>query len=112
MQTLKFNSINNATIKNIKSVNSKFFHFAVFKSQNITFDNVTFVAPKDSPNTDGIHISMSIDINIMNSVINTGDDCISLGPRSKAVNITNIQCDQHQEWCQNQIMVDSIFKYG
>ncbi|XP_023552934.1 exopolygalacturonase-like [Cucurbita pepo subsp. pepo] len=50
------------------------------------------IAPEDSPNTDGIHISKSTGVTIMNSIISTGDDCISFGPGSKDVNITNVHC--------------------
>lgn len=68
------------------------FHFAVNGCNDITFDHVTALAPADSPNTDGIHISASNGVNILHSTIGTGDDCISLGPGSKYINITNVQC--------------------
>ncbi|XP_038904214.1 exopolygalacturonase-like [Benincasa hispida] len=90
--SMKLTNINTARIRNIKSYNSKLFHFAVHGCHNVMFDHVTVIAPTDSPNTDGIHISSSSGINIMHSVISTGDDCISLGPGSKFINITNIQC--------------------
>ncbi|XP_038904215.1 exopolygalacturonase-like [Benincasa hispida] len=90
--SMKLNNINTMSIKNISSYNSKLFHFAVHGCRDVTFDHVTVVAPADSPNTDGIHISSSSGINIMHSVIGTGDDCISLGPGSKFINITNVQC--------------------
>ncbi|KGN56062.1 hypothetical protein Csa_011481 [Cucumis sativus] len=89
---MKFNNVNTASIKNISSFDSKFFHFAVHASRDVTFDNVTVVAPANSPNTDGIHISTSSGINIMHSTIGTGDDCISLGPGSKMINISNVHC--------------------
>ncbi|KAL0550155.1 hypothetical protein IC582_014657 [Cucumis melo] len=90
--SMKLNNINTASIKNISSYDSKLFHFAVHGSRDVTFDHITVVAPGDSPNTDGIHISSSSGINIMHSTIGTGDDCISLGPGSKSINITNVYC--------------------
>lgn len=123
MQTLKFSAINNATIRNIKSVNSKFFHFIVHESENMTFDNVTLIAPESSSNTDGIHISKSTNINIFNSTMSIGDDCISMGHGSKNINITNVKCgpghgisirslgQDPKELNVTKIMVrDSIFK--
>ncbi|XP_022157633.1 exopolygalacturonase-like [Momordica charantia] len=90
--TLKLTSVNTATIRDITSINSKRIHFNVHGCHDITFDHVTVIAPDKSPNTDGIHISRSTGINIKNSVIGTGDDCISLGPGSKDINITNVHC--------------------
>lgn len=89
---MKLNNISNASIRNISSYNSKLFHFTMHGCHDVTFDHVTIIAPEDSPNTDGIHISSSSGINIMHSLIGTGDDCISLGPGSKFVNITSTQC--------------------
>ncbi|XP_038904218.1 exopolygalacturonase-like [Benincasa hispida] len=90
--SMKLNNINTARIRNIKSYNSKLFHFAMHGCHDVTFDHVTMIAPANSPNTDGIHISSSSGINIMHSMIGTGDDCISLGPGSKFINITNVRC--------------------
>ncbi|XP_022932248.1 exopolygalacturonase-like [Cucurbita moschata] len=90
--SMKLSSVNTARISKITSSNSKFFHFGVHGCRDVTFDHVTVIAPADSPNTDGIHVSKSSGINIMHSVIRTGDDCISLGPGSKFINITDIQC--------------------
>lgn len=85
-------SVNTARIKNIKSFDSKSFHFALIGCNDVVFDDVKVIAPFDSPNTDGIHIFMSTGITIQNSLIATGDDCISLGPGSRTVNITNVHC--------------------
>ena len=89
---MKLFNVNTARIAKITSSNSKLFHFAVHGCRNVTFDHVTVIAPADSPNTDGIHISNSSGVNIMHSVIGTGDDCISLGHGSKFINITDVQC--------------------
>ncbi|RYR01367.1 hypothetical protein Ahy_B06g080244 [Arachis hypogaea] len=52
--------------------------------------NVT--APGDSPNTDGIHVTNSHNVQISDSVIGTGDDCISIVSGSKNILATNITC--------------------
>jgi len=49
-------------------------------------------APYDSPNTDGIHLGNSENIEITNSVIGTGDDCISIGPGDKNISISKVFC--------------------
>ncbi|TXG67441.1 hypothetical protein EZV62_008716 [Acer yangbiense] len=90
--SIRFDFVTNSRINHITSVNSKNFHFNIFSCSNITIQNVHIVAPEDSPNTDGIHIAMSSNIKILNSVIGTGDDCVSMGPGSKNINISNVQC--------------------
>ena len=56
------------------------------------FDQIHIIAPKDSPNTNGIHISSSSNIQILDSTIATGDDCVSMSPSSKNINIRNVTC--------------------
>lgn len=54
--------------------------------------NLKISAPKNSPNTDGIHIGQSNGVEISSSVIGTGDDCVSIGQGSKNINITDVYC--------------------
>ncbi|URD76871.1 Glycosyl hydrolases family 28 [Musa troglodytarum] len=84
--------VTNANISNISLVDSKFFHIHIFESRNITFDSIGINAPGDSPNTDGIHIADSTNIQVANSVIGTGDDCISIGPGCTNLTIFNVLC--------------------
>ena len=79
-------------MSDITSKDSKSFHFNVLGCKNLTFRHVNITAPQDSPNTDGIHIGRSVGINVINTKIGTGDDCISLGDGSQQVTITNVTC--------------------
>ncbi|XP_057989085.1 polygalacturonase-like [Hevea brasiliensis] len=54
----------------------------------------TIIAPGHSVNTDGIHIGRSKRINIIDSDIITGDDCISIGDGSQQIRITKVRCGQ------------------
>ncbi|XP_010050935.2 exopolygalacturonase [Eucalyptus grandis] len=90
--SLRFNYVKNALISNITSVNSMFFHFVVFSCDALEFRHVQIVAPDESSNTDGIHIGHSSRITIADSVISTGDDCVSVGPGSKGVKVVGVQC--------------------
>lgn len=92
MQTLRLRKVTNSWISNIMSLNSMNFHIAIHSSRNITVQNVKISAPKDSPNTDGIHIGESNNIRILHSDIATGDDCVSFGPGSRDVEIAGVVC--------------------
>ncbi|KAK6917085.1 Glycoside hydrolase, family 28 [Dillenia turbinata] len=89
---LMFNSISNSVIHHIKLIDSKSVHMKFFSCSNIHVDHVTVSAPGDSPNTDGIIVSRSHHIDISNSNIGSGDDCIALLSGSKNVNISHVNC--------------------
>ncbi|GFP83287.1 polygalacturonase, partial [Phtheirospermum japonicum] len=91
-KSLSLEKVSNVHIQDIKSLNSKMFHVKIYASQHVTLNQVTISAPADSTNTDGVHISRSSDIRIINSQIATGDDCISIGDGSSNVNISGVFC--------------------
>ena len=82
----------NAIIRGINLVNSKGFHMTITSCNNVTIHDLHITAPVTSPNTDGIHISRSDLISISNSVIGTGDDCVSVGEGSTNIAISGIKC--------------------
>ncbi|WJX67526.1 galacturonan 1,4-alpha-galacturonidase [Trifolium repens] len=87
-----FNFLNNSIIRDITCKDSKNFQVMVFSCNNITFDGFNISAPKDSPNTDGIHMGKSTDVKILNTNIGTGDDCISVGDGTKNLTVQNVNC--------------------
>ncbi|XP_024959734.1 polygalacturonase-like [Cynara cardunculus var. scolymus] len=89
---LCLNFIENAMISGITSKDSKMFHVNVMSCKNVTFDNFHICAPSESPNTDGIHLGWSKQITIKNSVIQTGDDCISIGDGCEELHIEGVKC--------------------
>ncbi|KAL0462301.1 UNVERIFIED_CONTAM: Polygalacturonase [Sesamum latifolium] len=86
---LSFNFINNSIIHDVTTKDSKNFHVNCISSHNVTFRRFTISAPGDSPNTDGIHLGRDTMINIVDSIIKTGDDCISIGDETKELHIQN-----------------------
>ncbi|KAM3311416.1 hypothetical protein ACQJBY_031844 [Aegilops geniculata] len=75
----------NVVIQGLTSLNSAGIHVTVQASTVVS-------APGDSPNTDGIHIKQSSDVAILNAVIGTGDDCISMVEGSSDVWIQGVTC--------------------
>lgn len=90
--SLSFNFINNSFIHDVTTKDSKNFHANCIASQNVTFQRFRISAPGESPNTDGLHIARSSMINVLDSVIETGDDCVSMGDELSMVRIQNVTC--------------------
>ncbi|KAK6917084.1 Glycoside hydrolase, family 28 [Dillenia turbinata] len=89
---LTFNFVTNSVINHIKLIDSKSVHMKLFSCSNVHVDHITITAPDESPNTDGIIISNSNQIDISNSNIGSGDDCIAFLPGSKDVHISHVNC--------------------
>ncbi|KAL5988004.1 hypothetical protein ACLOJK_035767 [Asimina triloba] len=90
--SLRFSFVNNGSISQITSLNSKNFHMNIFACKNMEIKGVTITAPGDSPNTDGMHLSNVHGIRVFDSRIGTGDDCIGIGPSSSDICIKNVVC--------------------
>ncbi|KAF5176198.1 Pectin lyase-like superfamily protein, partial [Thalictrum thalictroides] len=67
-------------------------HVAIDGCSGVKISDVWIVAPESSPNTDGIHIQSSKNVEISKSTIGTGDDCISIGTDTSNVTISDIFC--------------------
>ncbi|XP_021758706.1 polygalacturonase-like [Chenopodium quinoa] len=92
LQSLMLTFVNNSRINNMNFVDSKGSHIKLFGCKNVTITQIHVSAPPNSPNTDGINIAFSRQIQVSDSKISTGDDCISLLPGAEDVNITGTRC--------------------
>ncbi|CAH2044828.1 unnamed protein product [Thlaspi arvense] len=90
--SIRFDYVTDAKIRGITSLDAKNFHINVIGGRNMTFEEVRIIAPDESPNTDGIHLGRSQGIKIINSVITTGDDCISVGDGTKDLLVEKVTC--------------------
>ncbi|XP_019090110.1 PREDICTED: probable polygalacturonase At3g15720 [Camelina sativa] len=89
---LHINKCNNLTINGISSINSPKTHLSIKSCNYVAISKINLLAPETSPNTDGIDIQNSTNINIFDSTIQTGDDCIAIKTGSFNINITQINC--------------------
>ena len=71
-QAITFYECRNLVVKNLKIQNAQKMHVSFEKSKNVKVSNLTITSPEGSPNTDGIHVTGTQNIQITDSVIGTG----------------------------------------
>ncbi|KAF8696629.1 hypothetical protein HU200_036247 [Digitaria exilis] len=90
---VRFYSSYNVTVRNIRISNSPQCHLKFDSSGGIKVKNITISSPGDSPNTDGIHLQNTRDVEIRSSSIACGDDCVSIQTGCSNVHMKNIVCN-------------------
>ncbi|KAM0006507.1 putative endo-polygalacturonase [Helianthus debilis subsp. tardiflorus] len=73
-------------------VNSPRVHLLLTACNGAIVSNIHIISPETSPNTDGINIAGSTNVNIRDSVIASGDDCIAISGGSSNIKISGIMC--------------------
>ncbi|XP_039008431.1 polygalacturonase-like [Hibiscus syriacus] len=89
---LSFYKSKNLMVQNLNIQDAQQIHVSFEKCNNVQASGLTVTAPEKSPNTDGIHVSHTQNIRITDSIIATGDDCISIVSGSQNVQALNITC--------------------
>ena len=92
VQTIKFKNVTNGVIEGLQSVNAMGFHIFIGDSHNVVVRNVNITSPHDVLNSDGVHVERSEAVNILDNIITTGEDCVSIGDGSLNVTVTGITC--------------------
>ncbi|GLT71721.1 hypothetical protein SLA2020_437190 [Shorea laevis] len=90
--TLALNGVSDFKLQGLTFINSGRNHISIIGSQGGSVSSIKLIAPDESPNTDGIDISSSSYLQILDSYIGTGDDCIAINADTSFVNITKINC--------------------
>ncbi|KAM6546906.1 hypothetical protein CsatB_027642 [Cannabis sativa] len=90
--TLSITYSKDIKIIGLMSLNSQMFHIVINHCENVEMRGVKIIAHGDSPNTDGIHVQLSKNVVIFNSVVGTGDDCVSIGPGTQNLWIERMTC--------------------
>lgn len=62
----------NLTVQGLKIKDSPQFHFRFDSCRNVQIESIHITAPPLSPNTDGIHIENTNNVQIYDSVISNG----------------------------------------
>lgn len=72
MQAVTLNRCNGFKLKDYKSINPARSHITLTNCIKGIITNLKLIAPGESPNTDGIDISSSKEIQVRDSIIATG----------------------------------------
>ncbi|KAF6159867.1 hypothetical protein GIB67_032951 [Kingdonia uniflora] len=104
---VKIADSNYVHVRDIRVINSPEMHVVILKSSYVHITNINIFAPEDSPNTDGIHIDRSSNVNIDHSHIGTGDDCISIGTGTSQLTVYKVRCGPG-----HGISIGSLGKHG
>ncbi|CAL0321546.1 unnamed protein product [Lupinus luteus] len=89
---LTFYKCNNLIVEDLTIKDGQQIQVSFQDSKNVKASALTVTAPEDSPNTDGIHVTNTQNIQISSCIIATGDDCISIVSGSKNLQATDITC--------------------
>lgn len=73
-------------------MNSPQCHLKFDNCKGVNVENITISSPESSPNTDGIHLQNSQDVEIRHSHIASGDDCVSIQTGCSNVVVHHIKC--------------------
>ncbi|CAE5957723.1 unnamed protein product [Arabidopsis arenosa] len=87
-----FDFVKKSRMNGITSLNSKAGHLNFFSVDHFDITGVNLKAPGNSPNTDGIKIALSSNMQISNTHISTGDDCIAMLSGNTNFDIYNVTC--------------------
>ncbi|KAI4368279.1 hypothetical protein MLD38_016854 [Melastoma candidum] len=90
--TLEISRSKNVQISRLTLRNSQLGHISINDSENIRLDGLRISASETSPNTDGIHVQASSYVTVINSRVETGDDCVSIGPGTRNLLIHGMTC--------------------
>lgn len=72
MQAITFHRCNNLVVKNLMIVNGQQMQIAFTTCNRVAVSHVSVFAPEESPNTDGIHISDSTNVEVKDTTVGTG----------------------------------------
>ncbi|KAG0496528.1 hypothetical protein HPP92_001219 [Vanilla planifolia] len=101
----------NLKVYGLKFQNSPQFHLRFDGCNNVVVDSITINSPAQSPNTDGIHMANSNNVEVYNSVISNGDDCISIG--SGSFNVIGSLGQKKTSACVGNVTVrNSVVKHS
>ncbi|KAJ0671224.1 putative endo-polygalacturonase [Helianthus annuus] len=89
---LRFEHCDGLQLEGSTYTNSPQSHVRIEGCKGVDVGNIHISSPEHSSNTDGIDISWSSHVNIHDSAIECGDDCVAINGGTYDINVTGITC--------------------
>ncbi|XP_066333294.1 polygalacturonase ADPG2-like [Miscanthus floridulus] len=121
---LSFHFCTSLRVQDLKVVDSQQIHVSIEDCTGVQLTGLSITAPGTSPNTDGIHITRSNDVQVTNCEIKTGDDCLSIESGTHNLHVSQVVCgpghgisigslgDDNSRAEVSGITIDSVQLYG
>ncbi|EER93240.1 polygalacturonase ADPG2 [Sorghum bicolor] len=121
---LSFHFCTSLRVQDLNVVNSQQIHMSIEDCTGVQLTGLSITAPGTSPNTDGIHITRSNDVQVTNCKIKTGDDCLSIESGTHNLHVSQVVCgpghgisigslgDDNSRAEVSGITIDSVQLYG
>ncbi|KAK3134942.1 hypothetical protein QOZ80_5BG0412690 [Eleusine coracana subsp. coracana] len=91
-KAVHFEDCKGISVRGITLQNSPQYHLTFTRSSNIEANYLRVTSPADSPNTVGVHLVDSYNVHVMDDLISTGDDCVSIVGNCTDVRLRAISC--------------------
>uniref|UniRef100_A0ACD5T7W7 Uncharacterized protein n=1 Tax=Avena sativa TaxID=4498 RepID=A0ACD5T7W7_AVESA len=91
-RAVHFEECHGVSVQGVTLQNGQQFHLSFTRCTDVKAKFLRVVAPADSPNTDGIHLNDTSRVQIMDNLISTGDDCVSMVGNCSDIRVRDISC--------------------
>ncbi|KAF8692418.1 hypothetical protein HU200_039654 [Digitaria exilis] len=114
LQAVHFEDCQGIGVMGITLQNSQRYHLTFTRCSHVEANYLRVTSPEDSVNTNGIHLVDSRNVHIMDNLISTGDDCVSIVGNCTDVRVRAISCgpghgvDNSIDYVE-KIKVDTLF---
>ncbi|RLM99346.1 hypothetical protein C2845_PM06G00920 [Panicum miliaceum] len=91
-KAVHFEDCHGISVKGITLQNSQQYHLTFTRSSNVEANYLRVTSPEDSIDTKGMHLVDSKNVHVMDNLISTGDDCVSIMGNCTDVRLRAISC--------------------
>lgn len=91
-KAVHFEDCQGISVKGITLQNSQSYHLTFTRSSDVEANYLRVTSPEDSIDTKGIHLVDSFNVHVMDNLISTGDDCVSIVGKCEDVRLRAISC--------------------
>eukprot|EP00267_Zea_mays_P022821 XP_008647954.1 polygalacturonase isoform X1 [Zea mays] len=91
-KAVHFEDCQGISVKGITLQNSQSYHLTFTRSSDVEANYLRVTSPEHSVDTKGIHLVDSYNVHVMDNLISTGDDCVSIVGNCTDVRLRAISC--------------------